>query len=50
MKKEKGRNPAIPRLKWKPSIMSGTSGPRIFVRKEMTKKINNTSPTITVLF
>jgi len=45
-KKEKGRNPARPRLRWKLSIISGTSGPSILVRNEITKKIRNTSPTI----
>ncbi len=48
-KKEKGRKPASPILKSKLSMMSGTNGPRMLVRKEMTAKIRNISRTINVL-
>jgi hypothetical protein len=45
IKKEKGRNPARPKLSLKSSKMFGTSGPRMFVNNEITKKIRKTSPT-----
>jgi hypothetical protein len=47
-KKEKGKNPARPMLRSKLSIMSGISGPSMFVRKEMTKKMRKIRPTINV--
>lgn len=45
-KNEKGKNPARPMLKSKLSIMSGISGPRMFDKKEITKKIRKISATI----
>jgi hypothetical protein len=45
MKNANGRILAIVSDTWKPAMMSGTNGPRIFVRKEITKKTKNTTPT-----
>ena len=44
-KKEKGRKAAIDKLKLNALIMSGTSGPMIFVKNEITKKTNKIIPT-----
>src|SRR3989337_1086004 len=49
-KKENGKKPASPMLRSKLSIISGTSGPRILVRKEITEKIKNIRRTINVFF
>ncbi len=38
-KKENGKKPAIPILRSKLSMISGTNGPRMLVRKEITEKI-----------
>jgi hypothetical protein len=46
MKNAKGRMATRVRLRLNPFMMSGTRGPKIFVRKEMTKKVNITMPTI----
>jgi len=48
-KNENGRNPASPMLRSKLSMMSGTNGPRMFVRNEMTEKIKKMRRTISVL-
>src|SRR5688572_33066437 len=45
-KKENGRKPAIPILKSKLSMISGTNGPSILVRKEITEKIKKISATM----
>src|ERR1700736_883860 len=45
MKNENGRIAAIVSDTWKSGMMSGTKGPRIFVRKEMKKNTKNTPPT-----
>src|ERR1700733_615805 len=45
MKNANGRMAAIVSDTWKSAIMSGTKGPRIFVRKEMTKNTKNTTAT-----
>jgi hypothetical protein len=47
-KKAKGRNPANPILRLKLSMISGIIGPRILVRKEMTKNIRKIRMTINV--
>jgi hypothetical protein len=44
-KKANGRKAAIVKLSSKLSIISGTRGPMIFVRKEMTKKMIRIKPT-----
>jgi len=41
IKNEKGRSPARAKLNLKLSMISGTSGPIMLVRKETTKKIKN---------
>jgi hypothetical protein len=46
MKNENGRKLASARLNAKPLMMSGTSGPRMLVMNEITKKMRNTSNTI----
>ena len=46
MKKEKGKKETKVKLKLKELIISGMSGPMILVKKEMTKNVNNTKPTI----
>jgi hypothetical protein len=38
----------VVRLRSKLSIISGTSGPMILVRKEMTKKVSNINPIIKI--
>src|SRR5688572_4050286 len=48
-KKENGKNPASPILRSKLSMISGTSGPRMFVRKEMTEKMRKIRRTMNVL-
>ena len=45
MKNANGRTLAMVSDTWKPVMMSGTRGPRIFVRKEITKNTKNTTPT-----
>lgn len=45
-KKANGRKETKVKLKRKELIISGISGPMIFVKKEMTKNVNNTKPTI----
>jgi hypothetical protein len=45
-KNEKGRNETKVRLKLKELMISGMSGPIIFVKKEMTKNVNKTRPTM----
>src|SRR5579871_5230895 len=45
MKNPNGRTAAIVSDTRNPVMMSGTSGPRIFVRKEITKKTKNTTAT-----
>src|ERR1700734_3610567 len=45
MKNAKGRIAAIVSDTWKSAMMSGTNGPRIFVRKEITKNTKNTTAT-----
>src|SRR3984885_10590169 len=45
MKNANGRIAAIVSDTWKSAMMSGTNGPRIFVRKEITKNTKNTSAT-----
>ena len=45
-KKEKGKNPAMPMLRSKLVMISGTSGPRMLVKKEITAKIKKISATI----
>ena len=45
MKNANGRMAAIVSDTWKPVMMSGISGPRIFVRKEITKNTKNTTAT-----
>tara|TARA_Y100000768_G_scaffold119478_1_gene88266 strand:- start:505 stop:702 length:198 start_codon:yes stop_codon:yes gene_type:complete len=49
-KKEKGRKAAIDKLKLNALIISGTSGPMIFVKKEITKNTNKIIPTKNLLF
>src|SRR5260221_1697821 len=49
MKKANASIPAIPCETWKSRMMSGTSGPRMFVTKEITKKIRNTRATMSRL-
>jgi hypothetical protein len=44
MKNAKGRKET--KVKLKELIISGMSGPMIFVKKEMTKKVNKTRPTM----
>lgn len=44
-KNAKGRKAAIDKLKLNALIMSGTSGPMIFVKNEITKKTNKIIPT-----
>src|SRR5271169_2147491 len=46
MKKQNGSTATIVYDTWKLPIMSGTSGPRMLVRNEMTKKISSTMPTM----
>jgi hypothetical protein len=46
MKKAKGKNETKVKLKLNELIISGISGPIILVKKEMTKNVNNTKPTI----
>ncbi len=45
MKNENGSTAAIASETRKPLMISGTSGPRMLVRKEITKNIRNTSHT-----
>src|SRR5579884_3813035 len=45
MKNANGRIAAIVSDTWNPAMMSGTKGPRIFVRKEITKNTKNTTAT-----
>src|SRR4029077_7202307 len=45
MKNANGRIAAIVGDTGKPAMMSGTNGPRIFVRKEITKNTKNTTAT-----
>src|SRR5579859_5333330 len=45
MKNANGRIAAIVSDTWKSAMMSGTSGPRMFVRKEITKNTKNTTAT-----
>src|SRR3954471_1656534 len=45
MKNANGRIAAIVSDTWKPAMMSGTNGPRILVRKEITKNTKNTTAT-----
>src|ERR1700691_870845 len=45
MKNANGRIAAIVSDTWKPAMMSGTNGPRILVRKEITKNTKNTTVT-----
>ena len=45
MKKANGRIAAIVSDTWKSVMMSGTSGPRMLVRKEITKNTKNTTAT-----
>ena len=42
-------HPKIDKLKLKALIMSGTSGPMIFVKNEITKKTNKIMPTKNLL-
>ena len=44
MKNANGRMAAIVSDTWKPAMMSGTNGPRIFVRKEITKNTKTRPP------
>ncbi len=46
MKKAKGKKETKVKLKLKELMISGMSGPMILVKKEMTKNVNNTKPTI----
>ncbi len=46
MKNAKGRKETKVKLKLKELIISGMSGPMIFVKKEMTKNVNKTRPTM----
>src|SRR5206468_9889156 len=46
MKKEKGRRAAAVRLTWKLLMMSGTIGPKILVKSDITKNVKKTRPTI----
>jgi hypothetical protein len=46
MKNAKGRKETKVKLKLKELIISGMRGPMIFVKKEMTKNVNNTKLTI----
>ena len=46
-KKENGRKPAIPILKSKLSMISGTNGPSMLVKKEITEKIKKINATMT---
>ena len=48
-KNEKGRKAAMDKLKLNVLIMSGTSGPMIFVKNEITKNTNKIIPTKNVL-
>ena len=48
-KNEKGRKAAMDKLKLNASIMSGTSGPMIFVKNEITKNTNKIIPTKNLL-
>src|ERR1700678_1689178 len=45
MKNANGRIATIVSDTWNPVMMSGTNGPRIFVRKEITKNTKNTTAT-----
>src|ERR1700722_20125237 len=45
MKNANGRTAAIVSDTWKSAMMSGTNGPRMFVRKEITKNTKNTTAT-----
>ena len=49
-KNEKGRKAAIDKLKLNALIMSGTRGPMIFVKNEITKKTNKIIPSKKLLF
>ena len=49
-KNEKGKKAAIDKLKLNALIMSGTRGPMIFVKNEITKKTNKIIPTKNLLF
>ncbi len=49
-KNEKGKKAAKDKLKLNASIMSGTSGPMIFVKNEITKNTNKIIPTKNLLF
>jgi hypothetical protein len=46
MKNAKGRKETKVKLRLKELIISGMSGPIIFVKKEMTKNVNKTRPTM----
>jgi hypothetical protein len=46
MKNAKGRMATIVRLRVKPFIISGISGPIIFVRNDITKNVSMISPTM----
>jgi hypothetical protein len=46
MKNAKGRKETKVKLKLKELIISGISGPMMFVKKEMTKNVNKTRPTM----
>ena len=47
-KKKKGRKPASPMLRSKLLIISGTNGPSMLVRKEMTENIKKIRITMSV--
>jgi hypothetical protein len=49
MKKAKGRSATMVRLRRKLLMISGTRGPMMLVRSEITKKMRKTSPTMKVL-
>lgn len=48
-KNEKGRKAAMDKLKLNASIISGTSGPMIFVKNEIIKNTNKIIPTKNLL-
>jgi hypothetical protein len=45
MKNANGSTATIVRLRLKSSMISGTRGPMMFVRNEITKKVSNMRPT-----
>ena len=49
-KNEKGRKAAIDKLKLNALIISGTRGPMMFVKNEITKNTNKIKPTNNLLF